>query len=196
LDRWSAYTSEAATRALPAEVAEKTKQHVLDTLAAMISGSELPPGRAAVQFSREYGGKEVATVVATNFLCGPIEAALTNGMLAHADETDDSHSPSQSHPGCAVVPAALAAGEQFRINGTHFVRAVTLGYDIGTRVTMTLGGQQFEAESHWSTHSIAPLFGAAAAASCAAGLNAQQMRWMLGYPAHQSSGLGGWDRDT
>ena len=195
MDRLSAYMSEAATRALPDEVAERTKQHVLDTLAAMISGSELPPGRAALQFSREYGGKEVATVVAANFLCGPIEAALTNGMLAHADETDDSHSPSQSHPGCAVVAAALAAGERFGISGAHFLRAVALGYDIGTRFTMTLGGQRFEAESHWSTHSIAPLFGAAAAASCAAGCNAQQMRWMLGYAAHQSSGLGAWNRD-
>src|SRR6202051_1478450 len=195
MDRLSAYMSEAATRALTDEVAERTKQHVLDTLAAMISGSELPPGRAALQFSREYGGKEVATVVAANFLCGPIEAALTNGMLAHADETDDSHSPSQSHPGCAVVPAALAAGERFGISGAHFLRAVALGYDIGTRFTMTLGGQRFEAESHWSTHSIAPLFGAAAAAGCAAGCNAQQMRWMLGYAAHQSSGLGAWNRD-
>jgi 2-methylcitrate dehydratase PrpD len=196
MDRLSAYMSEAAARALPDEVAERTKQHVLDTLAAMISGSELPPGRAALRFSRDYGGKEVATVVAANFLCGPIEAALTNGMLAHADETDDSHSPSQSHPGCAVVPAALAAGERFGISGAHFLRAVALGYDIGTRFTMTLGGQRFEAESHWSTHSIAPLFGAAAAASCAAGCNAQQMRWMLGYAAHQSSGLGAWNRDT
>jgi 2-methylcitrate dehydratase PrpD len=195
MEKLSAYMSEAAARALPDEVAERTKQHVLDTLAAMISGSELTPGRAALQFSREYGGKEVATVVAANFLCGPIEAALTNGMLAHADETDDSHSPSQSHPGCAVVPAALAAGERFAISGAHFLRAVALGYDIGTRFTMTLGGQRFEADSHWSTHSIAPLFGAAAAAGCAAGCNAQQMRWMLGYTAHQSSGLGAWNRD-
>jgi len=192
----STYMSEAAGRALPDEVAEKTKQHIVDTLAAMISGSQLRPGRMALQFARAYGGKEVATVVASNFLCGPIEAALTNGMLAHADETDDSHSPSQSHPGCAVVPAALAAGERFRISGTHFLRAVTLGYDIGPRFSVTLGGQRFEAESHWSTHSISPLFGAAAAASCAASLNTQQMRWMLGYTAHQSSGLGAWNRDT
>jgi 2-methylcitrate dehydratase PrpD len=73
---------------------------------------------------------------------------------------------------------------------------VALGYDIGPRFTVTLGGQHFEAESHWSTHSISPLFAAAAAASCAASLNAQQMRWMLGYAAHQSSGLGAWNRDT
>ncbi len=192
----STYMSQAAGRALPDEVAEKAKHHILDTFAAMISGSQLPPGRAALQFARAYGGKEVATVVASNFLCGPIEAAFTNAMLAHADETDDSHSPSQSHPGCAVIPAAMAAGERFGINGTHFLRAVALGYDIGPRFTVTLGGQRFEAQSHWSTHSISPLFGAAAAASCASGLNAQQMRWMLGYTAHQSSGLGAWNRDT
>jgi 2-methylcitrate dehydratase PrpD len=196
IERLSTYMSAASSRPLPDEALEKTKQHVLDTLAAMISGSELPPGRAALQFARSYGGQEVATVVASNVLCGPIEAALTNGMLAHADETDDSHSPSQSHPGCAVIPAALGAGERLAISGAHFLRAVALGYDIGSRVTMTLGGQRFEAESHWSTHSIAPLFGAAAAASCAARLNAQQMRWMLGYTAHQSSGLGAWNRDT
>jgi len=196
MEKLSSYMSEAGGRALPEVVVEQTKLHILDTISAMISGSELPPGRVALRFAQEYGGKEVATVVASNLVCGPIEAALTNGMLAHSDETDDSHSPSQSHPGCAVVPAALATGERFAISGTHFLRAVTLGYDVGTRVTMTLGGQRFEADSHWSTHSISPMFGAAAAAGCAAGLDAQQMRWLLGYTAHQSSGLGAWNRDT
>src|SRR5216683_4745208 len=91
--RLSTYMSEASARALPDEVIEKTKQHILDTLAAMISGSDLAPGRAALQFVGAYGGKEVATVVASKIVCGPIEAALTNGVLAHADETDDSHAP-------------------------------------------------------------------------------------------------------
>ena len=191
----SSYMSEAANRPLPDEAVEKTKHHILDTLGAMISGSKLLPGQRALQFAQTYGGKEASTVVASNIVCGPIEAALTNGMLAHADETDDSHSPSQSHPGCAVVPAAFAAGEQFQISGTHLLRAVALGYDVGTRVTMTLGGQKFEVESHWSTHAIAPHFGAAAAAACAANLSPQEMRWMLGYTAHQSSGLGAWNRD-
>src|SRR6202140_5174601 len=191
----STYMSEAANHPLPDEVVEKTKHHILDTLGAMVSGSKLLPGQRALQFVQAYGGKEISTVVASNIVCGPIEAALANGMLAHADETDDSHSPSQSHPGCAGVPAAFAAGEQFQIGGTHLLRAVALGYDLGTRVTMTLGGQQFEVESHWSTHSISPHFGAAAGASCAASLNAQEMRWMLGYTAQQSSGLGAGNRD-
>src|SRR3989304_511312 len=60
--RLSAYMSEARSRALPAEVIEKAKHHILDTIAAMISGAELPPGRAAIAFAREYRGAQVATV--------------------------------------------------------------------------------------------------------------------------------------
>jgi 2-methylcitrate dehydratase PrpD len=191
----SAYMSEARGRALPSEVTEKTKHHILDTLAAMVSGSELAPGRFAIQFARAHMGDKVATVAGSSVVCGAIEAALANGMLAHSDETDDSHAPSQSHPGCAVVPAALAAGEQFNIDGTWFLRAVALGYDIGTRVTMTMGGPAVM-EGHKSSHSIAGEFGAAAAAGCSASLNAQQMRWLLDYASQQSSGIAAWQRDT
>src|ERR1700716_3672961 len=143
MQQLSAYMSAASTRALPEDVVEKAKQHILDTFAAMISGSGLPPGRAALQFARAYGGKAIATVVASDIVCGPIEAAFANGVLAHSDETDDSHGPSRSHPGVSVVPAAFAAGEQFSISGAHFIRAVTLGYDIGTRVSMSLGGPAY-----------------------------------------------------
>jgi hypothetical protein len=48
----STYMSEAAGRNLPDDVVEKTSQMILDTLAAMISGSQLPPGRFAIQFAR------------------------------------------------------------------------------------------------------------------------------------------------
>ena len=191
----STYMSEAKDRELPGEVVEKTKQHILDTIAAMVSGSELPPGHQALKYALACGGKKIATVVASKIVIGPIEAALINGMLAHSDETDDSHAPSQSHPGCAVVPAALAAGEQFHVSGNRFLRCVALGYDVGTRVTMTLGAGPYESSSHRSTHSIATTFGAAAAAACAADLSAQQMRWVLNYAAEQSSGIALWNRD-
>ncbi len=192
----SAYMSEAHRRALPDEVTEKAKQHILDTLAAMVAGSELSPGRAALRFARAYGGEKVATVVASKLLCGPIEAALANGVLAHSDETDDSHAPSLGHPGCAVVPAAMAVGEQFGIDGSHFLRAVVLGYDIGTRVTMALGADAFKYRGHKSDPTVVGIFGAAAAAGCAARLNAQQMRWLVDYAAQQSSGIAAWQRDT
>jgi 2-methylcitrate dehydratase PrpD len=189
----STYMSQARDRALPERVLEQTKWHVLDTFAAMVSGSELAPGRAATTFARAYGGKEVATVVGDTVLCGPMEAALANGVLAHADETDDSW-PGGWHPGCNVVPAAMAAGEQFGVSGAHFLRAVALGYDIGARILITLRPGLLN--SHKATHAIAGVFGAAAAAGCAASLDARQMRWMLDYTAQQSSGLASWFRDT
>jgi len=164
MQQLSAYMSAASTRALPEDVVEKAKQHILDTFAAMISGSGLPPGRAALEFARGYGGKAIATVVASDIVCGPIEAAFANGVLAHSDETDDSHGPSRSHPGVSVVPAAFAAGEQFAITGAHFLRAVTLGYDVGTRITMSMGGPAYQAATHRSTHGTAACFGAGAAA--------------------------------
>ncbi len=192
----SGYMSSARERALPDAVAEKTKHHVLDTLAAIVSGADLPPGRAAIDFARRYGGDKVATIVTTDLLCGPIEAALANGVMAHADETDDSHQPSLSHPGCAVVPAALAAGERFGAAGEHVLRAVALGYDIGTRVTMCLGTPALSREHHRSSHSIAGAFGAAAAAGCIAALDERQMRWLLDYTAQQASGIAAWSRDS
>jgi 2-methylcitrate dehydratase PrpD len=192
----SAYMSAARTRALPDEVAEHAKHHLLDTLASMISGSELLPGQAAQRYIRAHGGKGTPTIAGTDLTAAPGDAALANGMMAHADETDDSHNASRSHPGCAVVPAALAAGEELGVDGAHFLRAVTLGYDIGTRVVLAMGGAAFSYESSLATHSIAGAFCAAAAAACVAGLDARQMRWALDYTAQQSSGIVAWRRDT
>ena len=190
------YMASARDRDLPSEAAEKTKHHILDTLAAMVSGADLAPAVVALKFAKTYGGSDVATVVGTSLRAGPLEGALVNGMLAQSDETDDSHAPSHSHPGCGVVPAALAAGEVFGIAGSHFLRAVALGYDVGTRSTISLGGLPYQMASHRANHGISNNFGAAAAAACAAGLDAQQMRSVLSYAAQQASGVAAWQRDT
>ena len=192
----SEYMSRAADRPLPAEVQEQVKNHVLDTFAAMISGSKLPPGVAATKFLGTLDGGGSATVVASRRLAGPMEAALVNGILAHSDESDDSNAPSQSHPGCSIVPASLASGEYFDISGMHFLRAVGLGYDVGPRMTIALGGAKYQDDSHRSTHSIAGTFGSAAAAACAAGLSAQQMRWVLDLASQEAGGIAAWQRDT
>ena len=91
----SSYMAAAKDRGLPPEVVEKAKHHILDTVAAMVSGSGLPPGRAALTLARAQAGRPVATVVGSNVVTGPMDAALVNGVLAHSDETDDSHGPSQ-----------------------------------------------------------------------------------------------------
>ena len=191
MDKLSTYMAEARNRELPQKALQETEHHILDTVAAMVSGADLLPGREAIKFARNYGGEKIATVVASQVLCGPIEAALANGQLAHSDESDDDYTAGGAHPGCAVVPAVLAVGEQFRISGTHFMRAVALGYDICMRCMKTIGPGMKE------THNLVGTMGAAAGAACAASLNPQQMRWLLDYAAQQAgAGIGAWRRDT
>ena len=193
MTRLSTYMSQARDRALPEEVTERAKRHILDTFAAIVSGSELAPGHAALAFARAYGGKAVSTVIGDTLLCGPIEAAMVNGTMGHADETDDTLAPGPWHPGCNVVPAAFALGEQFGVSGTHFLRAVVLGYDIGTRVMAAIGPGM--AGSHKLPYGIGGVFGAAAAGGCVAGFDPQKMRWVLSYTAQQSSGIESFPRD-
>src|SRR5947209_10283038 len=75
--RLSEYMAGALNQELPEKVVLDAKYHILDTVAAMVSGSELPPGRDAIEFARTYGGgQKVATVVASTTLSGPIAAAF------------------------------------------------------------------------------------------------------------------------
>jgi 2-methylcitrate dehydratase PrpD len=188
------YMSRALRKPLPREVVEKTKHHLLDTIAAMVSGSRLAPGRKAISYVKTLGGTRESTVIGSKIVTGAQHAALANGMLAHADETDDSHAPSLSHQGCAVVPAALAMAEREKRNGTQLLRAVALGYDIGTRLNMSLHAYDFRDVGH-STHSFGPMFGAAAAAGALAGLDYDETRHLLSYTVQQCSGVSCWMRD-
>ena len=190
----SAYIAAALRRPLPPAVVEKTKHHVLDTIAAMVSGSRLAPGKKAIGYVKTLGGIKEACVIGSNIITTAVNAALANGMLAHADETDDSHAPSLTHPGCGIVPGALAMAERERCKGAAFLRAVALGYDVGCRLTQSLDAYEFRNDGH-STHSFGPMFGAAAAAGALAGLREIQVRHLLSFAAQQASGISCWMRD-
>ena len=192
--RLSTYVSQAGKQGLPAAVAEKTKHHILDTIAAMVSGSRLLPGRKAISFVKTLGGTQEACVIGSRMVTTASNAALANGMSAHADETDDSHAPSLTHPGCGIVPAALAVAEKQHQTGEALLRAVALGYDVGCRLTQSLNAYEFREDGH-STHSFGPMFGAAAAAGSLLGLNETQSRYLLSYTAQQASGISCWMRD-
>jgi len=188
------YIARAARKPLPKAVIEKTKHHTLDTIAAMVSGSRLLPGEKAISYIRTLGSNKESTVIGSRIVTTAEHAALANGMLAHADETDDSHAPSLSHLGCAVVPAALAMGERERAGGTELLRAVALGYDVGARLNLSLHPYDFREAGH-STHSFGPMFGSAAAAGALAGVNYDRARYLLSYTAQQCSGVSCWMRD-
>jgi 2-methylcitrate dehydratase PrpD len=189
------YIAQARTMSLPDSVAEITKHHLLDTLAAMISGSHLLPGKKATAYVKAQGGAKQACVPGSGIVTTVVNAALAGGMLGHSDETDDVHGPSSTHPGVGVVPAALAMAENVQSDGTALLRAVALGYDIGTRLAMALGGSAFSAAGH-ATHSFGPMFGAAAACGSLAGFSSDQVRHLLSYCAQQAAGVSYWARDT
>lgn len=184
IDSMVEYMLAAREVTLPPQVVQKGKSHILDSLAAVVSGSTLKPGKLGLEHVRAQGGNPVCTVLGTALKTTPILAAFANGMSGHADETDDSNS--QLHPGCAIVPAALAAAESENSRGDAFLRAVILGYDIGFRFH-----QAFEPRST----TFGATFGAAAAAGTLARLNALELRYLISYAAQQASGSRAWVAD-
>ena len=189
------YMASAATTPVPPQVMAKAKHHILDTIAAMISGTTIKPGEFTLRYIAQLGGKPEAQVVGSRLITSAINAAWANGMLAHSDETDDSNGSAGIHPGCAVIPAALAMAERENASGEAFLRAMILGYDIGSRTTKALGRNEMRARNHLP-FSIGGTMGATAAAGYFARLSEEQNRYLLSYGAQQASGVMTYARDT
>jgi 2-methylcitrate dehydratase PrpD len=191
----AAYIARALASPLPDEVVEKAKFQLLDTLASMVSGSQMLAGQRALAYVKAQGESAAqATLAGSTLRTTAINAALANGMTAHGDETDDSHAASLTHPGCGVVPAVLAAAELYDRSGTELLRAMVLGYDVCCRLTLSLHSYKFRAAGH-STHTFGPNVGAAAGAGALAGVDAMQARYLMSYAAQQASGIACWMRD-
>jgi 2-methylcitrate dehydratase PrpD len=188
------FVSESSGRILPPDVALKGKLHFLDTIAAMVSGRDLPPGQVAVKYAARQAGGGTASIVGTPYQVPCAVAAFANGMLAHSDETDDSHADSATHPGCAVVPTALAYAEVFERSGSELLNAVVTGYDVGARINRSVDHNALRARG-FGPHSIGGHWGAGAAGGALVGFTAQQLRFMFSYIGQQTSGINCWMRD-
>lgn len=184
----SRYIAGAIRKAPPREAVERAKIHLVDTMSAMVSGSRLLPGEAAITHVQSLGGHAQAGVIGTGIVTSVLNAALANGMFGHADETDDTHPPSLTHPGTSVVPAALAIGERDARSGKDFLRSVILGYDICSRLLLSLRPMPFLRSGHHAG-AFGQAFGASAAAAAMLGLDAKQVRYMLSYMGQQAAGM-------
>lgn len=194
--RLARYLLQARAAALPEHVAEQAELRILDTLAAMLSGSRLAAGEAAIRFTRQQGGTAEATVVGTDIRTTAIQAALANGMFAHADETDDFEPDTKAHPGSHVVPAALAMAERNGRSGAELVAAVTIGYDICCRFLLALQ-QRYVRGARRSAEGMGSTMGAATAATALAHLDGElPVCYAFSYAAQQVSGIWSWVRDA
>src|SRR5258708_36975435 len=84
------YIAGTMARELPADVVAKTKLHVLDTLAAMLSGSRLKPGELAAAYVDRLGGRPEATVIGTPIVTSAGHPPLPNRMMGAPGRTQDS----------------------------------------------------------------------------------------------------------
>ena len=191
----SAYMAGADQLRLPDEVVEIAKHHILDAMAAMISGSQLAPGALALRHvSGQVACADSGLAGVAHLTSAPL-AAFANGMCAHADETDDSHFTSRTHPGSAIAPAALAMAQRNGTSGASFLRAIVLGYDVCARLVHALDMRGFAKMSR-SCHSFGGTFGAGAAAGLLQRFDAEKMRFLLSYCAQMASGCGAYMHDS
>ncbi len=188
MQQLSMHIATALHKPLPEAVTERAKIHIVDTFAAMVSGSRLLPGQKAIEYVKSLGGTKLAGVIGTKIVTTPQNAALANGMFGHADETDDTHPPSLTHPGTSVVPAALAIGEWKGLSGLQVLRAIVLGYDLCARMLLSVKPMPFLQSGHHAG-AFGQLFGAAAASAALLDLDAAEVRHALSYTAQQASGL-------
>ena len=189
------YMAGAATSALPPEVALAAKHRILDTLGAVVSGARLKPGEMTIKYIRTQGGAPESSVLASDIRTSAVNAALANGMFGHADETDDFEPVTKSHPGCSVVPAALAMAERAGSSGEELIRAVTLGYDLCCRFLLALDPDAVRG-GHRSAEGTSSTMGSVGAAASIARLDEAGMRYSLSYAAQQVSGIWSWVRDA
>ncbi|PIT82638.1 MmgE/PrpD family protein [Limnohabitans sp. 15K] len=185
------FLDEARSVQLDERTIEKAKHHIVDSIAAMISGTALHVGEKALNALPAFEGLPEATVFGQSKRYPAYWAAMFNAMLAHADETDDSHETSITHPGCGIVPTAMAMAQRERKGGMDFIRAVCAGYDVGPRITEALGAMALN-NAGTSSHAMGAIFGSGACASVLADFDSAQVRRSISYLAHESSGLGCW----
>ncbi|MCX7180636.1 MAG: MmgE/PrpD family protein, partial [Proteobacteria bacterium] len=179
----------------PAEIerARRMRTYAIDTLAVTLVVTVAPSSAAVARTILAAAGKAEATVLGAGRVTSAWDAALANGAFAHALELDDDHRIAVLHPGAVVVPAALAAAEAANASGLAFLRALLMGYEVACRLGEVFRGSQFYHGVHPTA--VCGVFGAAAAAGVAMGLDRDAMVRALGIAGTQASGLTEWRAD-
>jgi len=170
---------------LPEATRERTKDLVLDHVGVALFGSTMEWSRILQNVVGSEGGVPESTIYGAGRTSAR-GAALINGSAAHAIELDDTHDESLSHPGAAIIPAALALAEANKVSGAAFLTAVVAGYEAMGRVGSAVAAELL----HRGFHPTAQLgvFGATAAAGRVLGLTAQELTRAFGIAASMSSG--------
>jgi len=134
LHQWGAFAAALRFQELPAEVVDRAKLVLLDSIGVIAAGMQEPEMRAlAGRLASRQAAPQAAAIGAGLRLAGP-DAAFLNGTAGTMLELDEGNQYARGHPGIHVIPAALAAALDAGASGPDLLTAIVLGYEIGARV--------------------------------------------------------------
>ncbi|WP_420861485.1 MmgE/PrpD family protein [Algirhabdus cladophorae] len=122
---------------LPSSVQNLMKRSVLDTIGVAAAGYQTQMGRITARYSKDHwqagatGPK--AQLMFDGASVSPAGAAFAGAFAIDAVDAHDGHSPVKGHAGSAVFPALCAFGGSVRLNGSQFMAAMAVGYEVGYR---------------------------------------------------------------
>lgn len=185
--RLAQFAVETRYRDLPADVVEKGKERILDTLGCMIAGCTEALASLMVKYVDETGGTPEATIVGFGHKTNVAKAALVNGTLGHALDFDDTHISFSGHPSTVILPSVLSLGEKMNCPGEAILEAFLVGFEVACKIGRGVNPRLYE--NGWHATSVIGTLGAAIAAGKVLGLHADKMASALGLAASQSCGL-------
>lgn len=173
---------------LSAEVIQKAKDVILDTLGCAIAGYTLADEEFHYIYDlvREMGGTAEATVFIEGFKTSAPQAALVNGTLTHTIDFDDTHLGSISHLGAPTVATVLAMGEKTKAPGNLLITSLVSAYEVAGRVGKAIMPAHYK---FWHPTSTLGVIAAAAATSKILGLEPEKIEQAISLAADSASGL-------
>ena len=176
------YILRAKFEDLPTEIVDIVKNMVLAILGTTIAGATAEGCEVLVNQSKEWGGKEEATILLYGGKVPACNAALVNSVMARALDFDDGIRPGM-HVGASAVPAALAASELANgCKGKEFLAALAVGGEVADRINLVSDYDGFDPTG------VCSIFGATAVASRILSLDQDQTWNALGIAFNKSGG--------
>jgi 2-methylcitrate dehydratase PrpD len=174
--------------AIPAEVQQKAKEAIIDTVGVCIFGAGLPWGRMVIDYAQLYGAGGTGTILGTDIKVATPLAALANGVLGHAFELDNLRQPSMGvHHGSTLIPALLAVGEEVHASGNDVLAAFVAGSEVMSRIGLAADNTAEKVGFH--SAGITGTYASAVAAGRLFGLTEEQMVRAFGIAGSLCGGL-------
>lgn len=184
LCRWAA---DLRFEDLDAVTLARTRAHTLDSIGVCIAGSQEDVARIAAATLSDVGVAGAIPVAGTDLQTDMLSAAFLMGTGCHGLELDDGFRPGSVHPGCVVIPAALAVAATVNPSGQRFLAAIVAGYEVSSRIAALVHPKPRWRGFH--NTSTVGVFAAAAVTAVLKGFDAETLENAFGLAASSSSGI-------